>query len=51
MNSQEVILFVFDEEEHYQKNLNNLGKDSYKKTIRIDSLSSFENDYYSSDIA
>ena len=44
MNSQEVILFVFDEEEHYQKNLNNLGKDSYKKTIRIDSLSSFENE-------
>lgn len=44
MNSQEVILFVFDQDEHYQKNLNNLGKDSYKKTIRIDSLSSFENE-------
>ncbi len=42
MNSQDVILFVFDEEEHYNKNLNNLGKDSYKKTIRVDSLSSFE---------
>ncbi|TDP00332.1 hypothetical protein [Flavobacterium sp. 245] len=42
MNSLDVILFVFDEEEHYQKNLNNLGKDSFKKPIRIDSLASFE---------
>ncbi|MFC4738579.1 hypothetical protein ACFO3U_01075 [Flavobacterium ponti] len=42
MSSQEVILFVFDQKEHYEKNLNNLGKDSFKKTIRIDSLSSFE---------
>lgn len=42
MSSKEVILFVFDQEEHYEKNLNNLGKDSFKKTIRIDSQSSFE---------
>lgn len=42
MNSKEIILFVWDEEEHFDKNISNLGKDSFKKIIRIDSLESFE---------
>lgn len=42
MNSKEIILFVWDEEQHFENNISNLGKDSFKKIIRIDSLESFE---------
>jgi nucleoside phosphorylase len=44
MESTNVILFVFDEEEHFNKNLNNLGKDSFKKIIRIDSKESLKSE-------
>lgn len=42
MESKNVILFVWDEEKHFNNNINNLGKNSFKEIIRIDSKDSFE---------
>ncbi len=37
-----VVLFVWDNEEHFLKNLSKLGKDSFKWVFRIESLDDFE---------
>ena len=42
MESKNVILFVWDEENHFKNNINNLGKDSFKEIIRIDSKQTFQ---------
>ncbi len=43
MNAKDVVLFVFDEPDHFQSHLEQLGKDSFKNTpTRIDSLENFE---------
>ncbi|MBW8359583.1 MAG: hypothetical protein K0M63_07260 [Weeksellaceae bacterium] len=44
MDSKDVVLLVWDEEEHFLNNINNLGKDSFKKITRIDSRESFEHE-------
>lgn len=42
MKAKDVILIVFDEEQHFNDNLELLGKDSFKKIIRINSFEDFE---------
>lgn len=43
MNAKDVVLYVFDEAEHFQSHLEHLGKASFKRTpTRVDSLESFE---------
>ncbi|TGV03648.1 5'-methylthioadenosine/S-adenosylhomocysteine nucleosidase family protein [Flavivirga rizhaonensis] len=41
MTTEEIVLFVFDEEAHFQANLELLGRSSFKKIERIDSEESF----------
>lgn len=40
MKPKDVVLFVYDEEDHFKKNLEFLGESTFKKIVRIESLES-----------
>lgn len=43
MKPKEVVLFVYDEDDHFKKNLEFLGESTFKKIVRVDSLESLDN--------
>lgn len=44
MKAKDVILFVYDEQEHFDNNIEYLGEATYKKIIRVENKNEFESE-------